>query len=176
MRLCRPRLLGLERPTRAFWPFIEGFEEGLEGWRWLAGGPDKGDLQTSSTARNGKAALTVTIQRGKTSVAIGTTHLRGWNLLEHGATGLSLWMRTREGTGRARFTILANAFTTNQVMAAHDGEIVLRDRWEKVDLSFHKFPKFPLTEVDFFAIEFLGNPGWEFLVDDVQMLGRWKLN
>ena len=174
MRLCRPRLLGLEKPTRVFWPFLEGFEEGLESWRWLAGGPANGQLQTSRTAKNGKAALAVTITQGKNSATVGTTRVRGWHLLEHGATGISLWIRTREGTGRIRLTILANAFTTNQVAITDEGAKVSA-HWEKLDVPFRRFPNLPLSEVDFLAFELLGDSGCEFLMDDVQMLGRWKL-
>ena len=176
MRLCRPRVLGLETPTRIFWPFIEGFEEGLESWRWLAGGPQDGGFQISSAVKNGKAALAVAIPPGKASAAIGTTRFRGWHLLEHGATGISLWMRTRQGPGHARFTLFANAFTTNQVAAVSNAEAAVSPLWQKIDLPFSRFPKFPLSEVDFLAIEFLGTTGCEFLIDDLQMMGRWKLD
>ncbi len=175
MRLCRPRLLGLEMPTRPFWPFLEGFEESLESWRWLAGGPEDGRFQLSSLVKNGKAALSVTIPPGKRSVTIGTTRLRGWQVLEHGGRGVSLWLRTREGTGQARFTLLADAFTTNQVVSARPEPVSLRSRWEQVDLPFKSFGKLPLANLDFFTIEFLGRPGTEFLVDDLQMTGRWML-
>jgi hypothetical protein len=176
MRLGRPRLLGLEQPTRVFWPFLEGFEEGLESWRWVAGGPDDGRLQTTNISRNGKAALVVTIPPGKAAVTIGTTRLRGWHMLEHGATGVSLWIRTREGKGQAQFTLLANAFTTNQVVALRPGEIAIQATWQQVDLPFGSFGKIPIADLDFFSIELRGIPGTEILLDDLQMLGRWQLN
>jgi hypothetical protein len=175
MRLCRPRLLGLEMPTRVFWPFLEGFEEGFESWRWVAGGPDDGRFEASTTVKNGRAALSVRIPPGRSAVTIGTTRLRGWHMLEHGATGVSIWLRTREGPGQARFTLLANAFTTNQVVAARPNPVALRPDWQEVELPFKEFGKLPLSGLDFFTIEFLGKPGIEFLVDDLQMMGRWVL-
>lgn len=176
MRLCRPRRLGLEQPTRIFWPFVEGFEESLEGWRWLAGGPEDGRILTSGPARNGKFALAVTISPGKSSVTIGTTRLRGWYLLEHGASGISLWMKTREGVGAVRFTLMANAFATNQAVAIRLATVPIQAEWRCVELPLRSFPRLALAELDFFAIEFLGASGREFLIDDLQMLGRWKLN
>ena len=176
MRLCRPRLLGLERPTRVFWLFLEGFEDGLESWRWVAGGPENGEPQTSRIARNGRLALAVNIPQGKNSAVVGTTRVRGWHLLEHGATGLSLWMRTRAGTGRVPFTILAQVFTTNQVSITRSEDSAVSAHWEKVDVPFQRFLKLPLSEVDFFAMEFLGSSGCEFLLDDMQMLGPWKFD
>jgi len=174
MRLCQPRRLGLEIPTRVFWPFVEGFEEGFESWRWLAGGPEDGRFQTSNMARNGKFALAVAIPAGKSSVTFGTTRLRGWYLLEHGANGISLWLRTREGVGAARFTLMANAFSTNQTVAIHPVTASIRTQWQRVELPFSRFPKLSLDEVDFFSIEFLGPSGSEFLIDDLQLLGRWR--
>jgi hypothetical protein len=175
MRLCRPRLLGLEMPTRVFWPFLEGFEEGFESWRWVAGGPDNGQFEASATVKNGRAALSVSIPPGRSAVTIGTTRLRGWHMLEHGATGVSIWLRTREGPGRVRFGFLASAFSTNQVVATRPGDIPLQGKWERIEVLFRTFRKFPLHELDFFTVEFLGKPGTEFLVDDLQMIGRWPL-
>ena len=175
MRLCRPRLLGLEQPTRVFWPFLEGFEKGLESWRWLAGGPEDGHLQIAGVVKNGKAALAIGIPPGKVAVTIGTTRLRGWQIVQHGVTGVSLWMRTREGSGRARFTLLSDAFTTNQVVAASQSEATIQPQWRQIELPFQSFGKFPLSHLDLLAIELLGQPGTEFLVDDLQMLGPWQL-
>jgi hypothetical protein len=173
MRLCRPRALGLEQPTRIFWPFLEGFEEGTESWRWLAGGPDDERFSTSTTVKNGKVALAVTIPPGKTSVTLGTTRLRGWLVLEHAATGVAFWMRTQTGSGLARFTLLANAFTTNQVVALRPKADPVGAQWQELALPFESFGRFPLCDLDFFTIELLGKPGTEFLLDDMQLMGRW---
>ncbi|MBI5385143.1 MAG: hypothetical protein HZA90_10700 [Verrucomicrobia bacterium] len=176
MRLCHPQRLGLERPTRVFWPFLEGFEEGLESWRLLAGGRGSVELRTASEARNGHAALSVVIPPDRFSATVGTTRLRGWRLVERSATGVALWMRTREGTGRARFTLLADAFTTRQTVAPREAEIPVQAAWQKIELPFTSFAKLPLGQVDFLTIELLGEPGREFLLDDLYLLGRWRLD
>lgn len=176
MRLCRLRELGMETPSRLFWPFVEGFEEGTESWRWLAGAPENGQFKTTHLARKGKAALAVTIPAGKASATIGTTRLRGWHLLEHGANGISVCLRVREGTGRARFSVFANAFSTNQVMATRTADTLVSADWQQVELPFSSFSKFPLVGLDFFTIEFVGAPGAEFLVDELQLLGSWELD
>lgn len=176
MRLCRPMLLGLELPTRVFWPFLEGFEEGTGSWRWLAGGPPNERFQISTLVRNGKAALSVTIPAGSSSAAIGTTRVRGWRLVERNASGISLWLRTRQSQGRARFALLSDAFTTNQVVVARPEEVTLGKTWQRVDLLLSTFPKLAPARVDFFMLEFLGEPGMEFLVDDLQLLGHWELD
>lgn len=176
LRACWPRRLGLELPTRVFWPFIEGFEEGMESWRWVAGGPDDGRFQLSNNVKKGKAALAVVIPPGRRSVTLGTTRFRGWHLLEHGARGVALWMRTRQAAGRVRFTFLADAFTPNQVVAARPGEVPVSSTWQKIELPFSAFPKLPVHAVDFFTIELLGEAGTEFLLDELHLLGRWSFD
>lgn len=120
MRLLQPRALGLTQPTRLFWSFLEGFEEGLESWRVLA--PEGAQLHTDSTARMGRAAMAVTLPEGKHSVTVGTTRLRPWHLWKFNCCGLRVWLRTREGAGRARFSLLTNAYTTNQAVAVFPGK------------------------------------------------------
>ena len=170
MRMAPPGALGLEQPTRIFWPFIEGFEQGTEGWRVLP----SGTLQTIDESKHGRAALRVSIPDGKYSVSILTTRLRGWFLQEHRATGIELWMKTRRGDGLAAFELMANAFSTNQVLARRRDSVNLSSKWTKVKLPFSSFPKFPLADLDVVAIELTGGPGTEFLLDDVQLLGRWR--
>ncbi len=174
MRLARPRALGLEEPTRIFWPFLEGFEEGLESWRLLT--PGAAELKTGTPVKNGKAALVAAVPAGKKSVAVATTRVRGWFAEEHGARGLSVWLRAREGTGHARFTLMAQAFTTNQVVAVRAGDVPLTAQWQRVELPFSSFPKIPRLGLDLFTIEFIADGPREFLVDDLQLLGRWPVD
>jgi hypothetical protein len=176
MRLCWPRLLGLEVPTRLFWPFVEGFEEGMESWRWMAGSPPGQSFQTSGVVRNGKAALAVTIQPRRTSTTLGTTRLRGWRVMEHGVTGVSLWLRASSQRGQVRAALLSNAFTDQQVVAARIEAIPIETEWRRVELLFSSFGKISLSDLDFMTLEFIGPPGAEFLLDDIQLIGPWVLN
>ena len=175
MRVCNPRAAGLEEPSRIFWPFLEGFETGTEGWSLLANQPGFASMQTDATAKNGHAALRVSLLPNKRSVTVATTRVRGWQILQNGATGLRVWLRTREGTGRARFTLFANAFNTNQIISISSIEAKLDKRWQKIELPFTSFPKLPLGSVDWFTIEFIGVGPRDFLIDDLQLLGRWKI-
>jgi hypothetical protein len=175
MRVVTPRDAGLEMPTRYFWPFLEGFEEGLEAWTLLGAGPGEPPLAASSTSKSGRAALLVTLPPGKKrSASIGTTRLRGTKIASVGAKGVSLWMRTVSGKGRARFTLFANAFTTNQVTSASRLEAGIGPNWSQVGVLFGAFDRIPLPGVDYFAIDFIGDGATEFLLDDIQLMGPWR--
>ena len=172
MRWCDPLRMELEGPTRVFWSFLEGFEEGLESWRLLT--EEAPALRTDVPPRTGRRALAVTVPAGQRGVTVGTTRLRGWFALEHGATGVSLWLRTRAGTGRARFTLLANAYGPGQVVSPSSVEAGVGAEWQRVDLPFASFRGLELAEVDLLTLEFLGPGPVEFLVDDLQLLGPWR--
>ena len=169
LRQAHPRGLGMERPSRLFWAFIEGFEQGLEGWRV------SGDsLRTNALARSGRAALAARVPAGRKSVSVESTRLRGWFVQEQGAEGFALWLRTASGTGRAAFTLAANAFTTNQITSRRGETVAVSTNWTKARLTFESFPKAPLADVDLLTIEFTAEAGTELLMDDVHLLGRWR--
>ncbi|MBI3191737.1 MAG: hypothetical protein HYZ36_03650 [Pedosphaera parvula] len=175
MRVCHPRRAGLSEPSRVFWPFLDGFEEGIEGW-WLVGTPTElPPLNTDPTAKNGRAALRVKVPPNKRSMTLATTRVRGWQILQQTARGVRLWLRTKAGSGKARFTLLANAYTSDQSVSVCATEPVINEQWQKVDLAFSLFPKVPLADVDLLTIEFIGQGPLEFLVDDLQLLGRWRM-
>lgn len=175
MRICVPRAAGLEEPSRIFWPYLEGFEDGLASWHAFGAAAGAPPLEIDPLAKQGKASLRVTVPGAGRSVGVGTTRVRGWQIVERSATGLRLWMRTRSGAGRVRFTLFANAGGPLEVAMAYDREVTLSDRWQKVDLAFSRFGKGPLAEVDLLALEFAADGAREFLVDELQLLGPWKL-
>jgi len=170
MRIVEPRALGLEHPTHLFWAFLEGFEQELDSWRVI----DSSEVRTDTAAKNGRAALLVRVPAGRRSVTVQTTRLRGWFLQEHGATGVGLWLRVKKGTGAATFELIANALSRNQVVSRHVEPVKVSTNWTKALLSFENFPKLPLGDVDLFSIELSGEPGTEFLLDNVFLLGRWR--
>lgn len=175
MRVVSPRLAGMEKPSRVFWPFLDGFEEGTSGWELSSAPASAPPLKTSTGAHDGNSALSVTLPAGQRSVTVSTTRVRGWHYSHQLATGLRVWLRAPGGSGRARFTLHANAGTTNAVAATSTIEAALDDQWRKVDLSFSSFPNFQVVGTDKFSIEFSGEGPREFLVDDLRLLGRWKL-
>ncbi len=175
MRICLPRTAGLEEPSRIFWPFLEGFEMGMEGWSLLTAAPEIVELKIDPTPKNGHSALCVSLPSGKHSVTVATTRIRGWQIQQNLATGIRVWLCASKGTGRARFTLFANAFTTNQVLSVSSVQPKLDQHWQKIDLPFASFPKLPLASVDWFTIEFIGAGPRDFLIDDLQFLGPWKI-
>ena len=170
MRIAEPRALGLERPTRLFWAFLEGFEQGLDSWRVS----DPTGLRTDVIAKDGRASLLVSIPAGRRSVTLQTTRLRGWFLEEHGAVGVGLWLRVKQGRGKAGFTLLANAFSTNQVAWRGPETVNLSTNWTKAVLRFDSFPNLSRGEIDLFAIELSAEPGTDFLLDNFHLAGRWR--
>jgi len=175
LRVVAPVAVGLEEPTRVFWPFLEGFEESAESWRLLSEESPTAPLRRDPASKNGRAALAVSVPSGKRSATVATTRVRGWQLQREGATGLRVWLRAREGTGRARCTLLAHAFATNQVVGVWPSLVRLTERWQKVELPFRALPRLSLGAVDLFAIEFIADGPRDFLIDDLQLLGPWKL-
>ncbi len=175
MRAVSPRLAGMEKPARIFWPFLDGFEEGLTGWKLLSAPHPASPLKLSASAHDGNASLAVNLPAGQRSVAVSTTRVRGWHYSHQFATGLRVWLRAPGGSGQARFTLHAHAHTTNAVAVVSTIELAVDDRWRKVDLSFSSFPNFPVVNADLFSIEFTGEGPREFLVDDLRLLGRWRL-
>jgi hypothetical protein len=175
MRVCVPRDLGLQMPTRFFWPFIEGFEEGTEGWWLLSATNGPAVFRTDPSPKTGLASLLVTVPPKKTSATIGTTRLRGARIIENGATGLRLWLRTQGGEGRARFTLFAHAYSTNQIAAVGPMEAAFSNQWRVIELSFSEFPRLPVSEIDFFTIEFIAPGPRNFLLDDLELSGKWKI-
>jgi hypothetical protein len=169
LRLAQPRGLGMERPSRLFWAFVEGFEQGVEGWR-------SADvrLRTNGVARSGRAALSVRVPAGKKSASVETTRLRGWFVQEHAAEGFAMWLRSTGGAGRVTFTLAAHAFTTNQITSSRAEPVIVSTNWTKARLTFESFPRAPLADLDLLTLEFTAGPGVELLVDDVHLLGRWR--
>jgi len=55
MRACHPQAAGLEMPSRMFWPFIEGFEEGLESWQ-LHRAPKGAEIKEGAPAFHGRCS------------------------------------------------------------------------------------------------------------------------
>ncbi len=170
MRVVYPRAAGMEAPSHFFWAFIEGFEQGLDGWRMA----DGTEARTDSAAKSGRASLGVRVPAGQRSIAVETTRLRGWFLEEHRAAGIGVWLRTKSGTGTAAFTLVANARSTNQIISRRAETMKVSTKWAKAALLFESFPKVRLGDLDLFSIEFAAEPGTELLIDDLHLLGRWR--
>jgi hypothetical protein len=171
MRVVFPRELGIEEPQKYFWPFLDGFEQGMESWRSLNIGAA---MSISAEAKSGKAALSVRIPASGNFVAVGTTRLRGWFAQEHQARGFGFWARATQRAGEVRCSLIANAFTANQVLVTQERATKLDLSWKRVDVPFADFPRFPIADLDLISFEFIGSDEGEFLMDDLFLLGRWR--
>ncbi len=173
LRMVRPDAAGLTGPLRPFSPFLEGFEQGVANWCLVLDHNDSSRLSTDALARSGYHSLRVSLAAGQHSVTVATTLVRGWQLEESGATGISLWLRTKAGSGRARFTLHANALTAEQVAVSSSPVAEVGDRWVKVVVPIESFSGLPLRDVDWFAVEFIGARETDFLLDDLELVGPW---
>jgi hypothetical protein len=171
IRVCHPRSLGLEQPSRLFWAFLEGFEQGLESWRVLGG---TGPLRTSAKARSGRNALAVQIAPQGRSATVATSRLRGWYAEEHSARGLAFWARTAAGTAQLRCSLMADAFTTNQVIVAVTNTMQLAPAWKRFEILFNDFPQLVIGALDLVVFEVTGDAGTELELDDLYLIGRWR--
>ena len=174
-RVVHPARSGLERATKIFWPFIEGFEEGMESWRVLANNAVA--PRVTPQPHDGKSSLLVTVPAGKSSVVIATTRVRGWQIILEGATGLRLWLRTRTREGRVTFGLYSAAHSPDHEAREWPRQYTIGSAWQRIDLSFGELREgFALGETDLFTIEFAPGDAREFLVDDLQFLGPWRLD
>lgn len=175
LRVCWPRRLGMEEPTRSFFPFLEGFEEPVWNWRLAGDAEGWGVLKTVPTPHTGKWAMAVTIPPGQDAARVLTTRVRGWQALRQGASGMRLWLKSERGPARARFTLLAHAGDTHELAAVHERTVELDTAWQDVNLLFADFPEIPLVAVDALLVEILGKESQTVLLDDLQLLGPWRL-
>ena len=174
MRILRPRAMGMELPTRFYWPFLEGFEEGLESWKLLSPRPSAPALATDPLTKRGRASLRIAVSKPQDIVTVTTTRVRGTEIVRESASGLSLWMRTRSGDAEARFALRANAFTTNEISAQWKQPVRFQDRWQRVDLAFRDIPDLPLGAVDLFILEFTAPQAIEILIDELELTTRFR--
>ena len=169
MRSVLPGDAGLQLPTRVFWTYLDGFEDGADGWRIVS---PQGALKMTDVARTGRRGLTVSGVDDGHPVSIGTTRVRGRHFLRPEVEGVSVWLRTRSGNGLARVAMVAQAFSTNEVRAVLPNEIPITAEWRKVAWLKSSMTNLPLTEVDFLSIEFQGAEATEFILDDLELISR----
>ena len=168
LRVVAPRAAGLEQPSRVFWPFLDGFEEGLTGWETSG----NATLKLTPLAHDGHAALAIAAPDGLRTVRVSTPRVRGWHYTLQLATGVRVWLRAPRG-GVVRFHLHAHADTPHATSATSSIVVTARDQWQRVDLAFTSFGQFNFASMDRLTIEFTGDG--ELLVDDLRLLGRWRL-
>ncbi|MCX8156097.1 MAG: hypothetical protein N3J91_06600 [Verrucomicrobiae bacterium] len=175
MRVCHPRAAGLEEIARPFWPFLEGFEEGLDNWRWHSHVPAGHALSLHTNAYNGYAALCVALPPQRRRVAVATTVVRGWHLDLFNARGLGLWARTLEGRATLRWAFIADGGTTNQQVFTVETAHPLDSRWTKIETLFDVIPPEHRGRLDTVTLEMESDAPRAVLLDNLHLLGRWRL-
>ncbi len=175
MRIVLPGKLGLQKPSTIFWPFLEGFEEGTDSWQLAKAKPDAERLSIAAGAHSGDAALHVRIPAGKQSVTIETTRVRGWHFHTQSADGVRIWLKTSGKNATARFKLISNARTDGEQAGSASITAELNGQWKSISLPTSVFSSVRLSETDLFSIEFIADGPAEFFVDDLQLIGRWKL-
>lgn len=174
MRICYPRIAGLEAPSRPFWQFLEGFEESILNWQILNKYPDILSLRTNVVEpKNGKSALCITLPEGRRSISVATSRLRGWQIEHFKAKGFAVWVRTNDKSGFVQFSLVSYAGTEKQEIVQHPGIIPVSNQWKRIEINFDAFSKINLLNVDQLIFEFSGSGLMEFWIDDLSLTGGW---
>jgi hypothetical protein len=176
MRVCHPGEAGLEEIARPFWPFLEGFEEGWDNWRWHGNVPAGHALAAHTNAYNGYAALRVALPAGRQSVTVATTVVRGWHLDLFRARGLGLYARTPAGRATLRWAFITDYATTNQMVFAVPAAHTVESRWAKVETLFDVIPEEQRGKLDLVTLEIQAEGPQEVWLDNLHLLGRWRLD
>jgi hypothetical protein len=169
-RVFQPLLAGLEEPSHPFTGFLDGFEQGIQGWSGGTGREPDGAISHTTNALSGIGALRLEIPRQRSSVAAGSVRVRGWMLWELSPTALRFSARAPHGHGRVRCSLVANARTA-EVQVFPDARDHPVDRhWSRLEFPIADFGGLRLREVDWMTIQFLAAPGEDLLVDDVELV------
>lgn len=174
LRSVVPRDAELPQPTSAFWPFLEGFEDGIHSW-WTEGDWTGAALSLSAEPRTGYASLRLVIpERGRSATAL-TTRIRGSVIHASQAKGLRFWVRGSGGDGKLKLTAFADAETLSQTSAGFRTEIPVGSKgpWQKVEVLFAGLGLFPIAALDRLAFEFSGPGGAALFLDDLELIGPW---
>jgi hypothetical protein len=168
LRLALPRSLGMEDPTRIFWPFIEGFEGSRHAWRLTTA--SQIPLRVSSESVSGACALRVPVGGGPKPTQLGTTRLRSWQAMRPDVSGFSVWLRTLKGQAEASFCLTGDAFTPQAVRHVSETKATVTNGWQQVIVPFSSFPRLNLDRLDWLSFEFTASEPCEVLVDDLEYL------
>jgi hypothetical protein len=170
-RIFHPLRSGDVEPTFPFTGFLEGFEEGWEGWERADGRPSESVLSRSDDAWSGRRALRVEVPVGRGSITVGTVRVQGWMLWEHDLVSIRMMVRTEGGEGRLRVALHSRARTPD--LAVHPApEVVVGPEWRRLEWALETFVGLKRREVDWMTLHFLAEEGVVLLLDDVELVPR----
>ena len=166
-RVISPRVAGMEKASTVFWPFIEGYENGMGNWT-ITGGA------LSNEARSGGKALEVSVTSAAQPATISTTKVRGWHFINQRARAIRLWLKA-DSPATARFILTTDARTKNQKHFTSRIVAKIEREWQSVDLPLDSFKVALRSRIDQFTIQFSAGSRANVLIDDLQYLGRWRI-
>ncbi|MBL9137272.1 MAG: hypothetical protein JNK85_15475 [Verrucomicrobiales bacterium] len=169
-RVFRPDQAGMEEANPPFTGFLDGFEQGLEGWTGGTGREPEGTLTYSTNAFSGSGALRLQIPQQRSSVAAATVRLRGWMLWEFSPTTLRFAARAPRGSGTLRCSLVSKARTPEIQVHADRREHQVHGSWTRIEIPIAEFAGLRLRDVDWMTIQFFDEPGADLLVDDVELV------
>lgn len=172
LRVFRPEAAGFREPTAPFLGFLEGFEDGIEGWEGPAGAGREGALRASSQALAGRGALRMEVPAERGSVTVGTPRIRGWMFREHAVSAVRVAVRTESGNGRLRFALHSRTGTDGLAVHPVAFEPVVGPGWQRIEVPVEAFAGLRALEVDWFSVQFLAESGRALLLDDVELVLR----
>ncbi|MDB6053509.1 MAG: hypothetical protein JWN25_1032 [Verrucomicrobiales bacterium] len=162
-----PDELGMKSPTQPFWGFIEGFEQGLEGW--FPASTENPMKIVGSPVKTGKAALQITIPTKRNSATIITSRIRGAQINLTGSIGVTLQARSNT-KARLRFTVFEKRGERGQRLLQFPTEMEIDKSWKKIELPLESLPDPHLIDLDTFGIEAIGEPLTEVFLDDLNLV------
>jgi hypothetical protein len=162
-----PDELGMKSPTQPFWGFIEGFEQGLEGW--FPTGAENPMKVVGSPVKTGKSALQITIPSKRNSASIITSRIRGAQITMTGSIGITLEARSNS-KARLRFTVFEKRGEPDQRLLQFPTEIEIDKNWKKIELPLASLPDRHLVDLDTFGIEAIGEPLTQVFLDDLNLV------
>lgn len=169
LRIFRPERAGMTEPTSPFLGFVDGFEEGLEGWEGPVVEGRAGVVSRSTNALSGRWSLRVEVPPGRGSVVVGTVRIRGWMLREPGVTAVRLAVRTESGEGRLRLALHSRARTDRLAVHPVVDEPRVGPQWQRVEVPLEAFRGLEPGAVDWFSVQLVAESGRALLLDDVEL-------
>lgn len=169
-RILQPDKAGIEEPSQPFTGFLDGFEQGIQGWSGGTGREPEGAISYSTNAFSGSGALRLQIPNQRSTIAAATVRLRGWMLWDFSPTALRFAARAPRGTGRLRCALVSHARTPEVQIhtSARDHEV--HKDWTRIEIPLSDFPGLRWRDVDWMTFQFFDEPGADLLVDDVELV------
>ncbi len=160
-----PLDLDIEKPSRPFWPFLEGFENSTGAWTI-------GSEVTLSKkeAYSGKASLKVGFAQGRYQTSISTDLIQGWHWSFVETEGLRIWCRSEGGAATLGLAVeVENEEGTSLMVFPH--RYPLSEHWEALDFDLSQIRHLDMASIVRIHFEIRSTLRESVFLDDLQLLG-----